>query len=164
MKLFSETLRWKKTRLVTALLSVAVIFKVSGEKPLSKVFAKEGSYTIDGKVPTESSDKTTFIVGISIANVQTVDKKLTAITRIKRMPYNDLKVDENKINEIEIDGIYGYEIVGEGLDKANGTKELIYQVMLFTDNGYYIIVGTAKTDFQQNLELFKKVARTLKRK
>ncbi|NBW36776.1 MAG: hypothetical protein EBR30_17480 [Cytophagia bacterium] len=145
----------------------AVSFTIDTENTKLK-FGKSLSgmliYTIDGKVPTESSDKTTFIVGISIANVQTVDKKLTAITRIKRMPYNDLKVDENKINEIEIDGIYGYEIVGEGLDKANGTKELIYQVMLFTDNGYYIIVGTAKTDFQQNLELFKKVARTLKRK
>jgi hypothetical protein len=79
------------------------------------------------------------------------------------MPYADLELDENKINEIEIDGISGYEIVGEGLDK-NGAKELVYEVMLFTDNGYYIIVGTAKNDFEQNLQLFKKVARTLKRK
>jgi hypothetical protein len=121
-------------------------------------------YTVDGKVPTESTDKTSFIVGLSLANVQTVDKKLTAINRIKRMPYSDLKIDENKIHEIEIDGISGYEIVGEGLDKSNGTKELVYQVMLFTDNGYYIIVGTTKNEFEQNLELFKKVARTLKRK
>ncbi|MCZ8356243.1 MAG: hypothetical protein O9340_16000 [Cyclobacteriaceae bacterium] len=121
-------------------------------------------YTVDGKVPTESNDKTTFIVGLSLANVQTIDKKLTAITRLKRMPYTDIKIDENKINEIEIDGINGYEIVGEGLDKSNRTKEFIYQVMLFTDNGYYIMVGTAKSDFEQNLELFKKVARTLKRK
>jgi len=73
-------------------------------------------------------------------------------------------VDENKINEIEIDGISGYEIVGEGLDKTNGTRELVYQVMLFTDDGYYIMVGTTKNDFEQNLELFKKVAKTLKRK
>jgi len=121
-------------------------------------------YTVDGKVPTESNDKTTFIVGLSLANVQTVDKKLTAITRLKRMPYTDLKIDENKINEIEIDGISGYEIVGEGLDKSNGTKEFVYQVMLFTDNGYYIIVGTTKNNFEQNLELFKKVSRTLRRK
>jgi hypothetical protein len=121
-------------------------------------------FTVDGKAPTESSDKTTFIVGLSLANVQTIDKKLTAITRIKRMPYTDLKLDENKINGIDIDGISGYEIVGEGLDKANGTKELIYQVMLFTDNGYYILVGTTKNDFEVNLNLFKEVAKTFKRK
>lgn len=121
-------------------------------------------YTVDGKVPTESGDKTSFIVGLSLSNVQTVDKKLTALTRIKRLPYTDLKIDESKIKEIEIDGISGYEIVGEGLEKSNGTKELVYQVMLFTDNGYYIMVGTTKNNFEQNLELFKKVAKTLKRR
>lgn len=121
-------------------------------------------YTVDGKVPTESGDKTTFIAGVSLANVQTTDKKLTAVTRIKRMPYTDLKIDENKIREVEIDGLSGYEIVGEGLDKSKGIKELIYQVMLFTDNGYYILVGTANDNFDQNLDLFKKIARTLKKK
>jgi hypothetical protein len=37
-------------------------------------------YTVDGKVPTESTDKTTFIVGRSSASVQTLDKKLTSLT------------------------------------------------------------------------------------
>ena len=80
------------------------------------------------------------------------------------MPYTNLKIDENKISDIQIDGISGYEIIAEGLDNSNGTKEQIYQVMLFTDNGYYIMVGTTKSDFETNLELFKQVARTLKRK
>lgn len=121
-------------------------------------------YTVDGKVPTESSDKTSFIAGVSLANGQTIDKKLAAINRIKKMPYSDLKIDENKITEIEIDGISGYEIIGEGLVKPGGTKELVYQVMLFTDNGYYILVGTTTNNFEQNSELFKKVAKTFKRK
>jgi hypothetical protein len=121
-------------------------------------------YTTDGKVPTESTDKTSFIVGLSLANVQTIDKKLTSINRLKRMPYTNLKIDENKINEIEIDGISGYEIIAEGLNKQNGAKELVYQVMLYTDNGYYVIVGTTGNDFEANLDLFKKVAKTLKRK
>jgi hypothetical protein len=80
------------------------------------------------------------------------------------MPYTELKINEDKINEIEIDGISGYEITAEGLEKTNGKKELVYQVMLYIDNGYYMIIGTAKTDFDTNLELFKKVAKTLKRK
>lgn len=120
-------------------------------------------YTVDGKVPTESSDKTSFMVGLSIANVRTVDKKLTAITRFERMPYSNLRVDESKIGEVEIDGISGYEIVGEGLNKRKGTKEFVYQVMLFSEDGYYIMVGTTDANFEQNLELFKKISRTLKR-
>lgn len=63
-----------------------------------------------------------------------------------------------------LQGMSGYEIVGEGITKSSGRKELVYQVMLFTDNGYYIILGTTGSDFDQNLELFKKVARTLKRR
>jgi hypothetical protein len=120
-------------------------------------------FTTDGKVPTESTDKTSFMAALSISNVQTADKRLTAMMRMRKLPYTSLKFDQDKINEIEIDGISGYEIAGEGLNN-NGIKELIYQVMLFTDNGYYILVGTAQNDFEQNLELFKKVAKTLKRK
>ncbi|MBI3219943.1 MAG: hypothetical protein HYZ44_10555 [Bacteroidetes bacterium] len=131
-------------------------------------FAKNMSgmliYTVDGKVPAEASDKTSFLVGLSIANVKMTDFKMTAVTRMKKLPYTDLKIDESKISEVEIDGITGYELVGEGLDKPNGTTELVYQVMLYTDNGYYIIVGTTTDNFEQNLELFKKVARTFKRK
>jgi len=41
---------------------------------------------------------------------------------------------------------------------------MIFQVMLFTDNGYYIMIGTTQNDFQNNLDLFKKVSKTLKRK
>ncbi|SKC86894.1 hypothetical protein [Ohtaekwangia koreensis] len=121
-------------------------------------------YTVDGKVPTESNDKTNFIVGLSLVNVQSIDKKLIAINRIKRMPYTHIKLDENKISEIKIDGISGYELVGEGVSKPDGTKELVYEVMLFTDNGYYIMVGTTMDDYEANLNLFKKVAKTFKRK
>ena len=144
----------------------AVPFTVNTEDTKLK-FAKSISgtllYTVDGKVPTDSHDKTSFIVGLSLANLETVDKKLTAISRMKRRPYTDLIINENSVNEVEIDGISGYEIIGEGVDKSDA-KELVYQVMLFTDNGYYIILGAAKDNFEQNLELFKKVARTLRRK
>lgn len=121
-------------------------------------------YTVDGKLPPEVSDKTSFMAGISIANVRTTDFKQAAIDRLKKLPYTNLKIDERKINPVEIDGITGYEVVGEGLDKPNGTIEFVYQVMLFTDKEYYIMVGTTKSEFEQNLELFKKVARTFKRK
>jgi len=121
-------------------------------------------YTVDGKVPTASEDKTSFIAGLSISNVQSPDRKLTAMTRIKQLPYSNLVIDEADIAEIEVDGISGYEIHGEGVAKSSGEKELVYQVMLFDSNGYYIMVGSTKSDFKQNLELFKQIARTFRRK
>lgn len=120
-------------------------------------------FTTDGKVPTESTDKTSFMAALSISNVQAADKRLTAMMRMRKLPYTNLKFDQDKINEIEIGGIPGYEIAGEGLNN-HGIKELIYQVMLFADNGYYLLVGTAQNDFEQNLALFKTVAGTFKKK
>jgi len=121
-------------------------------------------YTVDGKAPTAAADKTAFIAGLSISNIQSPDRKLSSLARIRQLPYTGLVIDEDDIDEIEIDGISGYEIHGEGLDKSSGSKELVYQVMLFDSNGYYIMVGSARSDFKQNLDMFKQVARTFKRK
>lgn len=117
----------------------------------------------DGKLPTESDDKTFFIVGTSLSNSEVVDRKQNAINRIKSMPQTEISVRDDKILPVEIDGIRGYEIVAEGLDKS-GNKEMIYQVMLYTDSGYYIMLGTCQDEFDLNLELFKQVARSFKRK
>jgi len=144
----------------------AVSFSINTENTKLK-FAKNMSgsllYTVDGKVPTGSEDKTSFIAGLSLANIQTIDKKLTAINRIKKLPFTEIKIVEEQILPIEIDGISGYEIVADGFNES-GVKEMIFQVMLFTDNGYYIMIGTTQNDFQNNLDLFKKVSKTLKRK
>jgi len=144
----------------------AVPFSINTENTKLK-FAKNMSgsllYTVDGKVPTGSEDKTSFIAGLSLANIQTIDKKLTAINRIKKLPFTEIKIVEEQILPIEIDGISGYEIVADGYNES-GVKEMIFQVMLFTDNGYYIMIGTTQNDFQNNLDLFKKVSKTLKRK
>lgn len=54
-----------------------------------------------------------------------------------------------------MDGISGYELVAEGTNTTDGAREFIYEVMLFSENGYYIMVGSAKADFDSNLGLFK---------
>jgi hypothetical protein len=62
-----------------------------------------------------------------------------------------------------MDGISGYEITGEGTS-TTGVHEFIYQVMLFSETDYYIIVGITNEDFPGNLALFRKVAASFKRK
>lgn len=144
----------------------AVSFSINTENTKLK-FAKNMSgsllYTVDGKVPTESEDKTSFIVGMSLSDIQSVDKKLTAINRIKKFPFSEIKIAEELILPVEIDEISGYEIVADGINNS-GIKEMIYQVILFTDNGYYIMIGTTQNDFQNNLDLFKNISKTFKRR
>lgn len=117
-------------------------------------------YSTDGKIPTE---KPTLIVGNSIAKVPTQNQRKYSEERLKKLPrgeFNEIK----EIKERTIDNLKGYEIVAIG--KAKDDKaELVYQVMLFNENGdYYIIVGQTKEEFDKYLESFKKVAQTFKRK
>jgi len=117
-------------------------------------------YSTDGKIPTE---KPTLIVGNSIAKVPTQNQKQYAEERLKKLPGGEQNVIK-EIKEITIDNLRGYEIVADGKTKDD-KLELVYQVMLFNDKGdYYIIVGQAKEEFQKNLEAFKKITKTFKRK
>lgn len=117
-------------------------------------------YSTDGKMPTETP---TLIAGVSIAKVSPQNQKQYAEERLKKLPRGEFNVIK-EIKEISIDNLKGYEIVADGKAKDN-KAELLYQVMLFSDKGdYYIILGQAKEDFQKNLDIFKKVAKTFKRK
>ena len=117
-------------------------------------------YTTDGKIPT---DKPTLIVGTSLAKVPAANQKQYAQQRLKQLPRGELSVIK-EINEITIDNLNGYEIVADG-KTADNNPELVYQVMLFNDQGdYYIILGKAKENIDNNLRTYKKVARTFKRK
>ena len=117
-------------------------------------------YSTDGKIPT---DKPTLIVGNSIAKVSSQNQKKYSEERLKKLPRGEFNIIK-EINEITIDNLNGFEIVANGKTKDD-KAELIYQVMLFNEKGdYYIIVGQTKDDFNKNLESFKKVAKTFKRK
>jgi hypothetical protein len=117
-------------------------------------------YSTDGKIPTE---KPTLIVGNSIAKVQTQNQKKYAEERLKKLPRGESFIVK-EAKEINIDNLKGFEIVADGKAK-DGQAELVYQVMLFNnDGGYYIIVGAAKENFEKYLENFKKISKTFKRK
>jgi hypothetical protein len=134
---------------------------VSGtEFKLIKYMAGNLVYSVDGKIPTE---KPTLIVGNSIAKVTIDNSKQYAINRLKQWPRGEQNVVK-EINPITIDNLSGYEIIADGKNK-DAKDELVYQTMLFSGDGYYfIILGKATEDLTGNLERFKKIARTFKRK
>ncbi len=141
----------------------AVKFKieVSGTPfKLAKFISGSLLFSTDGKVPTL---KPTLIVGNSIGNISTTGQKEFCIERLKKLPRgesNTVKV----MNAITIDHLPGYEIIADGKSK-DSQDQLIYQVILFTGTGeYFIIVGSATEDFQTNLQQFKNITQTFKRK
>lgn len=122
-------------------------------------------YTVDGKVPTLSEDKTTFIVGLGTTPLpENMSEKEAAMNRLNKLPYTNLSIDETASGEVFVDGMKGYEIVAYGPLKDGNLSGVVYQMMLFNAQGYCLIIGTSTTELKENLSLFKHVARTFKRK
>lgn len=119
-------------------------------------------FSVDGQVPTASSDKTNLIVAKSFSQITTEDKKLFCINRLKQTP---IEIEHTEyINEITIDGILGYEIFAKGKRKKSNETENIYQVILFSDKLYYILFGTTNDETDKSIEEIKKAVKTFKRK
>ena len=130
------------------------------------VFAKSMSnmliYNRDGKMPSETVDKASMVIAKAFSKVDIANKKEFAINRIKGLPVQITKI--NSVVPIEINGLEGYEITAEGVDRKTGKKEQAYQVMLFVDNSYYILFGSSEDNFKSNLAMFKKLVSTFKQK
>ncbi len=129
-------------------------------------FAKNVSnsllFTVDGNVPTQSDDKTNLIVAKSFSEVTPGDKKQFSLNRIKQFPTTVEHLDF--VREITIDGLSGYETYAIGKNKNTGQPEHIYQVILFDDKVYYILVSMTNDTTKGSLDDARKAVNTFKRK
>ncbi len=120
-------------------------------------------FTSDGQLPPADTDKAFLSVSQILVNTSTVlDKKVLAIQTMQKFP-NGKKTTIEKVSTIEIDGLTGYEVIGTG-ENEKGQKELVYEVMLFSNSSYYTIVGISPTQFDSYLEVYKRIAKTFERK
>ncbi len=143
----------------------AVDFEISTDET-DFVFAKSMSnmlvFNRDGKMPSETVDKASLVIAKAISKVAIADKKEFATNRIRMLPVQITKIES--ILPIEINGLSGFEITAEGVDRKKGTPEQAYQVMLFSDATYYILFGSSEDNFENNLKVFKKLVRSFKLK
>ncbi|MBC7935855.1 MAG: hypothetical protein H7Y86_10945 [Rhizobacter sp.] len=117
-------------------------------------------YSVEGKIPTE---KPVFIISPSFTAIPLANQKKYAEDRIKAFPGGENNVIK-QMNDISIDNMKGYEIIADGKTKK-GAHELIYQVIIYDQQGnYFLIVGQSAEEMDNNLTVFKKMARTFKRK
>jgi len=137
------------------LQSVNFSINVEGtDYKLVKSLAGSLLYSEDDKIP---SDKGLLIVSNSLGNKVNTDYRQFSIDRLKKLPDASNSIIKT-IDKVTISDMEGYEIVAE-----DNSKQLIYQVTLFSSTReYYIIVGQSKGEKEKNLEVYKKVAKTFK--
>lgn len=119
-------------------------------------------YTVDGNMPSQSDDKTAFIIGSSLYPVEMENSREYAVERIKQLPYVGTDVRPDQLREVQIAGLTGFEYDFIGSKGINKPEELVFVVMLFQDDQYYLLIGNTLEDFESNLELFQKVASTFR--
>ncbi len=134
----------------------------SGDLVFVSIIGNGFLFNRDGKIPTQSDDKATLIADRSYNKTEIEDHKQFCLLRLKKFPDDYQIIDKKGVNEIEIDGLKGYELYAKNLDKEN---ELLYQVILFQeDGGYYIFIGTYFKGKESTLKDIQKIIMTFKRK
>lgn len=155
------TVIYDTNQVLNPLESVRFQVDVSNSKfKIGKFFAGSLLYTTDGKVPTESSDKSNIIVGATIGKIQIGNTKDLFIKRMKQLP-KAYEIKNKNIKKVIIDEMNGYESIAY---TKEGKKEMIYQLMLFNEDEYYLFLGSSEDNFKENIKAFKQIAKTFKRK
>ncbi len=121
-------------------------------------------FTKNGIFPSEDVNDPLFLVGQSISKTSIPDNEEFAKARVLKISQvTDVKIEQS--NKIEIDNLNGYEIIANGKDVKSEQPMLIYQVILFEEQSYFLIQGlVTEKNRQSNLEIFKNMAVTFKRK
>lgn len=122
-------------------------------------------YTKDGQLPKAMATDPTFIAGQATLDGPVDDRLDFAIERVHQLP-NMQEILVDKVEEITVDGLEGYEITAQARDRESNARLSLYQVMVYdADNGYYLMVGTVgdreKPDY---LPKFRAMARSFNRR
>ena len=139
-------------------------FKINTEGTklkFAKSFPGTLIYTSDGTFPNKKRDGVSFKIGSSFGKIKIDVPKNFALERLKSLPYQIL--DTPEILKLNINNLSGYGIVAYAKAKETGIKILIYQVLLYTQESYYLMIGTAYDNFESNLSLFIYTASTFER-
>ena len=134
----------------------------STELAFAKSISGSYIYTHDGKFPTESESKANLIIVKSHSEISVEDRKLFAINRLKQTPFY-LKESYSTI-AVSIDDISGYEVFAKGVSKTSGIEYELYQVILFSDDQFYVFFGSTSWGDKKTLNEMKRIVESFELK
>jgi hypothetical protein len=156
--------KWEKNRAID--LFADLNFAI--ENPPSLKFAGRVlnilAYIRDGVIPIKTPEEPLFVVGQSLNKVLVIEPKQFSETRLTQTEQiRDLSIEISR--EISINGLKGYEIVATAKDKKTDTPLLVYQVMLFDEQDYYLFQGMVGARLREEyLDDFQKMAMSFRKK
>lgn len=164
MKASLLTANWHKEKKVSPIAGLTFTFAEKGELKLAKRIVNALIFTKSGIFPSRALDDPMFIIAPTLSNVDIDDKEEFAKARVSQTA-TITNIEIEKLSQIGLDDLNGYEIIATGKDVESGQPMVIYQTILFEDLGYYLMQGLiSEKQSQTYLPAFKDMARSFKRK
>lgn len=144
----------------------ALTFRVSptNDMKIAKVIGNGILFSKGGLFPARSIETPIFVVGASASKgMEIPDRKLFAEARLQRIAtIKDVSVKGTE--PIAVDGLNGFESTADAVDATGGAKMLVYQVVLFDADGYYVMQGIAtEAEGKVQLPTLKLMARSFRK-
>lgn len=120
-------------------------------------------FSNDGRYPPRSAKHTALVTGLATKGFSPHSRREITENRLKSLKLADsLKVASS--DSVTIDQLQGYELVAYG-SNTKGEKVLVYLLLLFeTNERYYMVSAHTNHAYEEQLQLFRKMARTFLRK
>jgi hypothetical protein len=158
------TAKWDRERMVPPTEGLNFTVTEQGEIRLVKRIANTLLYTKSGVFPSKGVDDPIFVVGQALSKLDVGDKEQFAKSRLSQTgTINNIEIV--RLGQVSVDNLPGYEISAKGYDKESGSAMLLYQMVLYEDESYYIMQGLVSSQHgQKYLTVFEQMARSFRRK
>lgn len=121
------------------------------------------TYTRDGMVPAKSPEDPFVVVGPSLSKTPVLDTRQFSEQRLRATEQTRI-TGVLSHEPVTIDELEGYESVADATDAKSGTPIVLYQVLLFDADRYFILQGLVGAKLREEyLPEFKAMARSFKR-
>ncbi|HEY9872241.1 MAG TPA: hypothetical protein V6D12_02340, partial [Candidatus Obscuribacterales bacterium] len=156
--------KWQKNKVIGLLADINFVVEITPNFKVTQRLQNALLYTRSGVIPTKSPEEPIFIVAPAISKITVQDRKQFSENRLAQTAQiENLSVETSK--EISINGLSGYEIIAKASDRDTNIPLLVYQVMLFEGETYYLIQGLVGEKLKaEYLDDFQTMARSFKRK
>ncbi len=142
--------------------SIGTVAGLSSVKKVASL-GKMAAFTKDGNIPVASPSDPMFFVAPSLGEVPVGDRKALATKRLHALAATQIDSIAST-NPVTIDQLDGFEILAAGKEPKSGTAVAVFQVMLFPeDGGYILMTGLVGQEHAETyLPKFKTLAESFK--
>jgi hypothetical protein len=117
--------------------------------------------SLNNVVYGDKSDDVFFFIGPALNAGATTDQKGFARRRFKAFNFADISIESER--GVEIDGLPGYVIVGQGKE-PDGRRMFMYSAIVYEAENYWIAFGSVPLAERARYEaVFEKMAKSLRR-